>query len=631
MNLSKSRYTRGTQCPKMLWMEAHRPELYDASVMNQAVLAAGNEVGDLAMGYYGAFVEVPFLEHGFPAMARLTERLIAAALVARADGGEPVDWDAWPLDEAAARQAAAELAAQAAGAAGGERAATAAGAASGEHAPVADPLAAAAALAGRPVICEATFALGGDLCMADILLVEADGVRMVEVKSSTHVRDVYLHDMAFQRWVIEGCGYRVKSTALMHVDGSYVREGALDVRGLFAVEDRTEEVRALAAGVAGRAALLKAVADAPDEPALVAPDRGVLQPLRSWADFWDGGEGAPAAPAASAPPDAPAPLGGDASPEAPALPAGRRAEVLASVRAPRDIGPHCTSPYPCGFRAWCWRAVPRPGVFDLAGWQAARRFRLYDAGVATLDDVAADAGLRLSALPARQLEAWTTGAEVIADAPALRRFLDGLWYPLAFLDFETFQQAVPPFDGTRPYEQIPSQFSLHIYEGPKSPLVHREFLVEAGADPRRAVAEALVAAVPAGACVLAYNMSFEKAVIRDLAAAFPDLADVLGDIRGNVRDLMTPFRSGACYAAAQGGSTSIKAVLPALFPDDPELDYHALPGVANGSEAMAAFADLAGLPPEEAAAVRAGLLAYCRLDTLAMVRVWERLRELAGE
>ena len=107
MNLSKSRYTRGTQCPKMLWMEAHRPELYDASIMNQAVLAAGNEVGDLAMGYYGDFVEVPFLEHGFPAMARLTERLIAAALVARVDGGEPVDWDAWPLDEAAARQAAA--------------------------------------------------------------------------------------------------------------------------------------------------------------------------------------------------------------------------------------------------------------------------------------------------------------------------------------------------------------------------------------------------------------------------------------------------------------------------------------------------------------------------------------------
>ncbi len=557
MNLSKSRYTRGVQCPKMLWLETHRPELFDPSVMNESVLAAGNEVGDLAMGYYGAFAEAPFLEEagGFAAMAELTERLVAAAVLALARAGVSVPWDAWPFDETQARVATDALAAQAAGA---------------------DPLAAVAAQAGCPVICEATFAADGDLCMADILRIEPDGVRLVEVKSSTHVRDVYLHDMAFQRWVLVACGYRVLETSLMHVDGSYVRAGAIDLAGLFAVEDRTEEVRALAAGVGERVALLKAVADAPEEPALVAPGR-------------EGG------------------------------------------RAPHDIGPHCTSPYPCGFKAWCWRDVPRPGVFDLAGWQARRRFRLYDAGVATFADVAAEPGLRLGALPARQVEAWETGAEVLADTPVLRRFLDGLWYPLAFLDFETFQQAVPPFDGLRPYEQVPSQFSLHIYEGPDAPLLHREFLADAGADPRRALAEALVAAVPEGACVLAYNMSFEKAVIRGLAEAFPDLAERLEAIRAAVRDLMTPFKAGACYAAAQGGSVSIKAVLPALFPDNPELDYHRLPGVANGSEAMAAFADLASLDADEAASVRAGLLAYCRLDTLAMVRLWERLGELAGE
>lgn len=587
MNLSKSRYTRGVQCPKMLWLEAHRPELFDSSVMNEAVLAAGNEVGDLAMGRYGAFVEVPFLDEagGFSAMAELTERLVMAAVLALADGGAPVAWEAWPFDEARARTGVEELAAQATGS---------------------GPLADAARLAGRPVICEATFAAGGDLCMADILKVEPAGVRLVEVKSSTHVRDVYLHDMAFQCWVLGECGYPVLSASLMHVDGSYERGDELDLEGLFKAEDRTDEVRALAAEVGKRAAFFKAVADAPDEPVLVAPDRGALQPLRAWGDFWEGAPGA-------------------------ALPPARAAEVLASIRAPRDIGPHCTSPYPCGFRAWCWRDVARPGVFDLAGWRASKRFRLYDAGVATFADVAADAGLRLGAVPARQVEAQATGAEVLADPAALRRFLDGLWYPLAFLDFETFQQAVPPYPGTRPYEQIPSQFSLHIYEAPQSPLAHREFLAEAGADPRRAVAEALVAAVPAGACVLAYNMSFEKTVIRSLAAAFPDLAGRLEEIRAAARDLMTPFKSGACYAAAQGGSTSIKAVLPALFPGDPELDYHALPGVACGSEAMAAFADLASLPPEEVARVRAGLLAYCRLDTLAMVRIWERLRELTGE
>ena len=75
MNLSKSRYTRGVQCPKMLWLETHRPELFDASVMNEAVLTAGNEVGDLAMGYYGDYVEVPFCDGGFAPLVELTERL----------------------------------------------------------------------------------------------------------------------------------------------------------------------------------------------------------------------------------------------------------------------------------------------------------------------------------------------------------------------------------------------------------------------------------------------------------------------------------------------------------------------------------------------------------------------------
>ena len=513
--------------------------------------------------------------------------------------GDEVDWDAWPFTEDEARAGAAALARRVRDAgddpagddslAGGDSIRGEDGSTTGD-----DPMARAAALAGRRVICEATFAHDGDLCMADLLLVEPAGVRLVEVKSSTHVRDVYLHDMAFQCWVLGACGYRVESASLMHVDGSYVREGDVDLRGLFAVEDRTAEVRALVAEVGERAAFLKAVADADDEPAFIAPDRGADPAAGPWA----------------------------------------LADDAAGLRSPTDIGPHCTRPYPCGYRAWCWRDVPRPGGFDLSRWSARKAFGAYDGGVATFGDVAraAESGaLRLSAVASRQVRAWEEGAGVLADPAALRRFLDGLGWPLAFLDFETFQQAVPPLEGTRPYEQIPTQFSLHVLAGPDAPLEHREFLAEPGGDPRRALAEALVAAVPEGACVLAYNMSFEKAVIRGLAESFPDLAGTLMAIHDAARDLMAPFQSGACYAAAQGGSLSIKAVLPALFPDDLELDYHALPGPANGGEAVAAFGALASLPPEEVPAARAALLAYCRLDTLAMVRIWERLRELAEE
>lgn len=122
-------------------------------------------------------------------------------------------------------------------------------------------------------------------------------------------------------------------------------------------------------------------------------------------------------------------------------------------------------------------------------------------------------------------------------------------------------------------------------------------------------------------------MSFEKSRIHELAEAFPDLAEHLLAIAGNMKDLMVPFQRGDYYARAMGGSNSIKAVLPALFPADSELDYHALEGVYNGAEAMNAFAALADMGPAEAEVVREQLLRYCELDTFAMVKIWQKLRE----
>lgn len=509
MNLSKSRYTRGVQCPKMLWMEAHMPDQFDDAVLNQAVLTTGNEVGDLAMGYFGPFTEIPFDAHDFAGMARLTRELVEA---------------------------------------------------------------------GEPVICEATFEHDGNLCMVDILLNEPDGMRLVEVKSSTHVRDIYLHDMAYQCWLLDACGYAVKSASLMHVNGSYVREGELDLRELFTVEDCTEAVRGMMSQVGERVAFLKAVADEPAEPG----ESGALSQAL--------GLGAP----------------------------GERDRFA--------IGPHCASPYPCGFRRWCWRYVPHPSVFDLGGYGLDKAFKLVDRGIVTFDDVAA-AGLCLKSIPRRQIEAHRSGESPLVDEAFVRRFLSELTLPLYFLDFETYQPAVPPFDGVRPYQQIPTQFSLHVVRDASGAFEHLEFLAREGTDPRRAVAEALVRDIPPDACAVAYNMSFERMVLKDLAEQFPDLAAHLLSVRDNMHDLMVPFRNGAYYAAAQGGSFSIKAVLPALFPDDPELDYHALDGVRNGAQAASALTDLAGMPPEEAARTREALLRYCELDTLAMVRIWQKLRE----
>ena len=141
------------------------------------------------------------------------------------------------------------------------------------------------------------------------------------------------------------------------------------------------------------------------------------------------------------------------------------------------------------------------------------------------------------------------------------------------------------------------------------------------------MAEQLCRDIPRGVCTLAYNMAFEKARIKSLAALYPDLADHLTDIHDHIADLMVPFQKKHYYTAAMQGSYSIKYVLPALFPDDPDLDYHSLDGVHNGAEASAAFAAMAKMGPEELAACRENLLKYCGLDTFAMVRVLEKLKE----
>lgn len=530
MNLSKSRYTRGVQCPKMLWMEAHMPEQFDASGMNEAVLATGNDVGDLAMGYFGPYREIPFNAHDFAGMARLTRELVEA---------------------------------------------------------------------GEPNICEATFEHDGNLCMVDILRVEDDGVRLVEVKSSTHVHDIYLHDMAYQCWLLGRCGYRVKSASLMHVDASYVRAGALDLQRLFTEVDCTNKVFDIVKEVGERVSYLKAVADERHEP-------GSAEGVKSAVDL--------ACIARLIP------LLSES--------AEGRAFTCNDARDAFSIGPHCASPYPCGYRGWCWRHVPHPSVFDLGGYGLNKAFKMVDRGIVTFEDVDR-AGLRLKAIPQRQLEAARTGAREIVDRAAVARFLEEFGLPLYFLDFETYQPAVPPFDGVSPYQQIPTQFSLHVLHADGA-LEHREFLAASHGDPRRPLAEALVRAIPRGACSVAYNMSFERMVIKELAAHYADLADRLLDIREHMHDLMIPFRDGTYYAAAQNGSFSIKAVLPALFPDDPALDYHALDGVHNGAQASAAFIDLANMEPAEAARTREVLLRYCELDTLAMVRIWQKLREVVS-
>ena len=186
----------------------------------------------------------------------------------------------------------------------------------------------------------------------------------------------------------------------------------------------------------------------------------------------------------------------------------------------------------------------------------------------------------------------------ILEINQIREFLSTLRFPLYFLDFETYQQDIPQFDGVSPYQQLPFQYSLHILRslGEEAEIVN--FLAKEGTRiPRRTLAERLVNDIPKRVCTVAYNMSFEKLVLKGLAKQFPDLAEHLSDIHNHMVDLMVPFQKKWYYNNEMKGKYSIKYVLPAIYPNDDSLNYQQL-NIRNGSMAMVTFERLQTYPEE---------------------------------
>lgn len=290
------------------------------------------------------------------------------------------------------------------------------------------------------------------------------------------------------------------------------------------------------------------------------------------------------------------------------------------------IGEHCFSPYACGFFDYCARNLPNPSVFDLSGMKLSKKFKLYHEGKVSFQQLK-DSGV-LSPRQKMQVEHELSERAPYINKRLIQEFLQGCSYPLYFLDFESFQPAVPLYENSRPYEQIPFQYSLHYIERKDGDIKHKEFLAHPGNDPRPEIAKHLCEDIPSDVCVLTYSMSFEKGRIKNLAEICPEFSDHLMAIYGNIQDLMIPFRRRDYYTKAMKGSYSIKAVLPAMFPDDPKLDYQNLDGVHNGGEASDVFKRMHHMSADEINKHREYLLKYCELDTWAMVKIWQKLQEM---
>lgn len=294
-----------------------------------------------------------------------------------------------------------------------------------------------------------------------------------------------------------------------------------------------------------------------------------------------------------------------------------------------DIGLHCDDPYSCEAKPYCWEAqrnIKGEGsIFNLAWLKSDKKLELYRQGVLRFSDIKDMDSLNYK--QTLQVECFKQKS-VHIQKDKIKEFLQSLRYPIYHLDFETFQLAVPKFVGTSPYEQTPFQFSLHI-QHKDGRLEHKEFLAKSGIDPRVELIKALLDSIPPNAFILAYNASFEKGVIERLAASFPQYEKELLHIASQIEDLMTPFGSRHYYHYKQNGSHSIKVVLPALVPQM-ESAYKELSLVHNGGEAMECFAALESMPKETQEEYRKALLAYCKLDTLAMVEIIKALEKLVG-
>ncbi|MDD2714967.1 MAG: DUF2779 domain-containing protein [Candidatus Wallbacteria bacterium] len=295
-------------------------------------------------------------------------------------------------------------------------------------------------------------------------------------------------------------------------------------------------------------------------------------------------------------------------------------EALAAGMPEIGIGSHCTDPYKCEFFDFCREHLPEYNVFGLCGSNALKA-RLYKQGILKLEEVPLN---ELSRNQQIQVECHISKDRHL-EPENIKDFLNTLSYPLCFLDFETVQNAIPLYDGDWPYQQNPFQYSLHILEREGGKLIHKEFLAEHGKDPKPEFLKNLLRDLPEKGCVLAYNSSFEATRLRELAEIYPTHKVRIEKIIDSMINLATPFQKRWAYDWKQCGTYSIKEVLPAFIPD---MSYDNLE-IGNGDQAMKAYADLPGMTPEEVTSTRKALLVYCGQDTLAMVKLWEKLREMA--
>ncbi len=288
-----------------------------------------------------------------------------------------------------------------------------------------------------------------------------------------------------------------------------------------------------------------------------------------------------------------------------------------------NIGEHCFSPYSCDFMGTCWKNVPSNSVFEIGAVPKSQLFELYNSGVLLADEIPAKNNLDKNANLHIQSKKEN---KVIINKEALKTFMDKIQYPICFMDFESFMPAVPIYENTKPYQHIPFQYSIHCISKKGEQATEVNFLGEAGIDPRKAFIQKLIVDLKSEGTILVYDALMERNILNGLKKDFPEFVPQIESILGRIVDLIQPFNERSFYHPKMKNLTSIKNILPALVP---ELHFNELK-ISSGSIAMIAYENLQKETDMfKIQEVREQLLDYCKMDTYAMIKVFEVLEKAA--
>lgn len=281
-----------------------------------------------------------------------------------------------------------------------------------------------------------------------------------------------------------------------------------------------------------------------------------------------------------------------------------------------EIGTQCSKFYGCDYESYCWKAFdnveyPVTSISRIGE----RLYDLIEKNILDIRNIPENFPLTAN----QHIQVSTIkNTSTIFNKKEVKQFLNHIEYPVYFFDFETIATAIPLFDNSRPYQQIPFQYSLHIKKNKTSVIEHFEFLGDGKNDPRKDLIEQLIVQIGKKGTILCYNKSFEIGRLNDLANAFPEYSEKILEIIVRIVDLIEPFRSKNVYHWQMNGSASIKSVLPAFIP---ELSYKDLE-IQEGGSASQAYLNLLEKTNEvEIEKTRKALLKYCERDTIAMVEL----------